>query len=61
MKIKKKKSFREIAAQSQIGKTAASSILKEGKKLRKEFRFFKGNCKTKCAGQFSLINEILYK
>ena len=56
-----KKSFREIAAQFQIGKTAASSILKDGKKLRKEFEFFKGNCKTKRVGQFSLINETLYK
>ena len=41
-----KKSFRETAAQFQIGKTAASSILKDGKKLRKEFEFFKGNCKS---------------
>ena len=57
----KKKSFREIAARFQIGKTAASSILKDGKKLCKEFEFFKGNCKTKRAGQFSLINATLYK
>ena len=35
--------------------------MKDGKKLRKEFEFFKGNCKTKRAGQFSLINETLYK
>ena len=35
-----KKSCREIAAQFQIGKTAPSSILKDGKKLRKEFGFF---------------------
>ena len=33
MKIKKK-CCREIAAHIQIGKTAASSILKDGKKLR---------------------------
>ena len=59
--MKIKKSCREIAAQFQIGKTAASSILKDGKKLRKEFKFFKGNCKTKCAGQFSLLNETLCK
>ena len=39
MKVKKK-SCREIAAQFQIGKTAPSSILKDGKKLRKEFGFF---------------------
>ena len=52
---------REIAAQFQIGKTAASSILKDGKKLRKEFEFFKGNCKTKRAGEFNLISETHYK
>ena len=56
-----KKSCRDIAAQFQIGKTAASSILKDGQKVRKEFGFFKGNCKTKRAGQFSLINETLCK
>ena len=55
-----KKSCRE-ASQFQIGKTAASSILKDGKKLRKEFELFRGNCKRKRAGQFSLINETLYK
>ena len=36
-----KKSCREIAAQFQIGKTTASSILKDGKKLRQEFEFCK--------------------
>ena len=56
-----KKSCREIAAEFQLGKTAASSILQDDKKLRKEFEFFKGNCKKKRAGQFSLINEILCK
>ena len=60
MKIPKK-SCTEIAAQFQIGKTAASSILKDGKKLRKEFEFFKGNCKTKGAGQFGLISGTHYK
>ena len=35
--------------------------MKDGKKLCKEFEFFKGNCKTKRAEQFSLINETLYK
>ena len=39
---------------------SASSIWKDDKKLHKEFEFFKGNCKTKRAGQFSLINETLY-
>ena len=56
-----KKSCREIATHFQIGKTAAASILKDGKKLRKEFEFFKGKCKTKRAGQFSLTNKILNK
>ena len=56
-----KNSCREIAAQFQIGKIAGSSILKDGKKLRKEFEFFKGDCKTKRSGQFSLINETLCK
>ena len=56
-----KKSCREIAVQFQIGEAVASSILKDGKRLRKEFEFFKGNCKTKRAGQFNLINETLYK
>ena len=60
MKIKKK-SYREIAAQFQIVKTAASSILKDDKTLHKEFKFFKGNCKTKRAGRFNLINQALYK
>ena len=44
-----KKSSREIATHFQTGKTAAASILKDGKKLRKEFEFFKGNCKAKRA------------
>ena len=35
--MKFKKSCREIANQSKIGKKAASSILKGGKKLHKEF------------------------
>ena len=56
-----KKSCREIATHFQIGKTGAASILKDEKKLRQEFEFFKGNCKTKRAGQFSLIKEIPYK
>ena len=40
-----------------MAKTATSSLLRDGEKLRKEFEFFKDNCKTKHAGQFSLINE----
>ena len=40
-----KKSCREISVQFQIGKTAASSILKDGKKLRKEFEFLKVTAK----------------
>ena len=60
IQIKIKKSCREIAAQFQIVKTAASSILKDGKKLGKEFEFFKDK-KMRRAGQFSLINEAPYK
>ena len=56
-----KNSCREIATHFQIGKATTASILKDGKKLPKEFEFFKGNCKTKRASRFSLINEILYK
>ena len=44
-KWKSKKRCREIAAQFQIGKTAASSILEDGKKLRKESGFFKVTAK----------------
>ena len=40
-----KKRWREISVQFQIGKTAASSILKDGKKLRKEFEFLKVTAK----------------
>ena len=56
-----KKGCRDIANQFQIGKTAAATILRDGKKLRKEYEFFKGDCKTKGTGQFMVINEILYK
>ena len=47
--MKIQKSCEEIADQFQIGNTAAS-ILKDGKKLRKEIEFFKCNWKTKHAG-----------
>ena len=30
-------------------------------KLRKELEFFTDNCKTKLTGQFSFINETIYK
>ena len=56
-----KKGCRDIANHFQIGKTAAATILRDGKKLRKEYEFFKGDCKTKRTGQFMVINEILYK
>ena len=44
-----KKGCRDIANQFQIGKTAAA-ILRDGKKLRKEYEFFKRDCKTKRTG-----------
>ena len=52
-----KKGCRDIANQFQTGKTAAATILRDGKKLRKEYEFFKGDCKTKRTGQFMVINE----
>ena len=60
MKIKTKKLLGNSSLVSNW-KTLASSILKDGKKLSKEFGFFKGNCKTKRTGQFSLIKETPYK
>lgn len=51
------KRCREIAAQFQIGKIAVSSMLRDDKKLCKEFEVFKDNCELKRVGQFSLINE----
>ena len=56
-----KKGCRDITNKFQIGKTAAATILRDGKKLRKEYEFFKGDCKTKRTGQFMVTNEILYK
>ena len=56
-----KKSCTEIATDFQIGKTAAASILKDRKKLRKGLELFKGNYKARRASQFSLTNEIFYK
>ena len=35
--------------------------MKDGKTLRIEFEFLKGNCKIKRAGKFRLIKETLYK
>ena len=35
--------------------------MKDVKKLHKELEFFKVNCKTKRAGQFSLTNKTVYK
>ena len=56
-----KKSYRDIANQFQIGKTAAATIKRNGKKLRKEHDFFKSNCKTRRIRQFMVIKETLYK
>lgn len=51
---------RKIADHFGIGKTAASNILKEGNKLRKDFETFKGTYKKRRHGKYHVINEILY-
>ena len=43
-----------------VRKTTASNILKDGKNLRKNFKFFKGNYKKRRNGKYHVINEILY-
>ena len=47
--------------QVKTGKTAAATIKRNGKKLRKEHDFFKSNCKTRHIRQFMVIQETLYK
>ena len=51
---------RKIAEHFSVGKTAVSNILKDGKNLRKDFEFFKGNYKKRRHGKYHVINEILY-
>ena len=51
---------RNIAEHFSVGKTAVSNILKDGKNLRKDFEFFKGNYKKRPHGKYHVINEILY-
>ena len=59
---KPEKRCEEISTYFQIGKTTGTSIVKDGKELRKEFEFFKSKkCETKDTGQFSLINKRLCK
>ena len=50
----------KIAEHFSVGKTAVSNILKDGKNLRKDFKFFKGNYKKRRHGKHHAINEILY-
>ena len=55
-----KKGYGDIANQVQIEKTA-TTILKDAKKLRKEYEFFKGNYKIKRTVEHIVISEILWK
>ena len=50
----------KIAEHFSVGKTAVSNILKDGKNLRKDFEFFKGNYKKRRHGKYHIINEILH-
>ena len=43
-----------------VGKTAIGNILKCGKTLRKDLRFFKGTHKKCSHGKYHILNEILY-
>ena len=51
---------RKIAEHFSVRKTAVSNILKDGKNLRKNFEFFKGNFKKCCHGKYHIINETFY-
>ena len=51
---------RKIAEHFSVGKTAISNILKDGKNLRKDFEFFKGNYEKRHHEKYHVINEILY-
>ena len=56
---KKRQSFRQLADQFSIGKTAAAKIIKNQTSIRQEYERFKGNLKRNRKGQFHKINEIL--
>ena len=51
---------RKIAEYFSVGKTAVSNILKDGKDLQMDIKFFKGNYKKRCHGKYHVINETLY-
>ena len=51
---------RKIAEYFSFGKTAASNILKDGRNLRKDFEFFKGNYQKRRHVKYHVVNEILY-
>ena len=61
---KKKMSCRDIAKTYKIGKTQASSLLREEEKLRKEYENFQGkgfkHVNRSSHQKFKPINEILY-
>ena len=50
----------KIAEHFSVGKKAVSNILKDGKNLRKDFEFFKGNYKKRRHGKYHIISEILH-
>ena len=50
----------KIAENFSVGKTTVSNILKDGKNLRDDFEFFKGNYKKRRRGKCHVINETLY-
>ena len=56
----RKMGCQKIAEHFSLGKTTASNILKDGKNLRTDFEFFKGNYKKRHHGKYHVINEILY-
>ena len=51
---------RKIAEYFSFGKIAASNILKDGRNLRKDFEFFKGNYQKRRHVKYHVVNEILY-
>ena len=50
----------KIAGNFSVGKTAVLNILEDGRNLRKDFKFFKGNYQKRRHIKYHVINEILY-
>ena len=49
-----------MAGNFSVGKTAVLNILEDGRNLRKDFNFFKGNYQKRRHVKYHVINEILY-